>query len=258
MTAFIRIAMVIFVLQIANPSFAGDKPDKPLWAIDIKSKRTQKDQFYYLHELSSSASNISVQFTHDDQVLITFFRYGEFTASRKTDVKVSKTTTFVALFLHGETGSLIRRVEWSVEINRRDSEINVCFTHENDILITFFRHEEHTDDVKTNVREVKKTFVALLLGRETVDLVKRAEWSVQDSKKFHFYVFPQDGYLVRTNDTLHALDSSLSVINSKALELLPQNHQYNIVIPGSGYFFAVEQLGKEKNYEIIDWRTGNG
>jgi len=252
MKIFLRILIAIFVLQTAHLSFAGDKLDNPLWAIDIKPKKNQKGQFYYLQELSKSASNIDVQFTCKNEIRITYFRY-ELPDDRKADVKTSK-TTFVTLLLHGETGALIKYIEWPVDVNKQNSEVGVRFIRENEVLITFFRHEEPTNGIKTNIGE-KKTFVALLLHSETGDLVRRVEWPIQDSKKFHFYAFPQDVYLVRINDILQALDSSLNVVHSKTLELLPQNHQHNIIIPKAGNFFIVEQWGKENNYEVLDWRT---
>ena len=253
MKTLLRIAIALFMLQTAHLSFAGDKPDKPVWAIDIKTKGKQKDQFYYLHELSKSASNIDVQFTYKNEILITYFRH-EFPDDKNTDLKTPK-TTFVTLLLHGESGALIKYIEWPVEVCKQNSEINVRFIREDKVLITFFQHEKPENGVKTNTGKSKTTFVALLLHRATGDLVKRVEWPIHDSKWFHFYTFPQDIYLVRINNILQALDSSLNVVHSKTLELLPQNYQHNIIIPSSGYFFVVEQLGKESNYEIVDWRT---
>jgi len=248
MKTFLRIAIAIFALHAAHVSFAGDTPDKPLWAIDIKPKGTKKDTFYYLQDLNKSASNIGVQFTDKNEILITYFRHA--------DVKTSK-TMFAALLLHSETGALIKHIEWPVEVNKHDLRIKARFVRENEILITFFRQDKPGGRREKNTGESKTTFTALLLHRATGDLIKRAEWTAQDSKKFNFYELPQDVYLVRINDTLQALDSSLNVVRSKTLDPLPPEQGRKIILPGSGYYFIVDQNvnGKNHIYEVIDWRT---
>ena len=188
-----KIAIVFFMLQTAILLFAGDKP---LWIIDINPKGTLRAQFHYLQELNNPNSNIIAGFTSENDVLITFFRHGMLDNRKTKNINNSKPTAFVALLVHGETGELIKRVEWPVDESIASGEI-------------------------------------------------------------HFRALPEVGYLLRVGDNLQALDSSLNVIRSKILEPLPKNQGYSVITQRAGYYFVVEQwvLGKERSYEIYDWRT---
>jgi len=145
------------------------------------------------------------------------------------------------------------------ELNKPGSSAKVYFTQDNDILITFFRCEIPDNRKIKNAKDLTPVaFVALLLKEETRNLIKRVEWSVDESiasTEIYIHVLPEGGYLLRMGDSLQALDSSLNIIHSKTLNPLPKKHKYNIVIPSSGYFFMVERWGEEKNFEVIDWRT---
>jgi len=167
-----------------------------LWVIDIKPPGKSGNQFSYLHELNKSGSGVRVYFSHENDILITFSRYAVPDNRKIKNAKKLKPTVFVALLINGETGNLIKRVEWSVD------------------------------------KSIASRYV-------------------------YIHAFPEGGYLLRIGDNLQALDSSLSVIRSRTLTPLPPEQGYNTIMPRSGYYFVVDQNinGKDRIYEIIDWRT---
>ena len=122
MIIFRRIATIIFILNMTHLLFAGDNP---LWVIDIKPPGKSGNQFSYLHELNKSGSGVKVYFSHENDILITFSRY-EVPDNRKIkNAKNSKPTVFVALLINGETGNLIKRVEWSVDKSIASSDVYI-------------------------------------------------------------------------------------------------------------------------------------
>jgi len=226
-----RIIIAIFLLQITHLSFASDKP---LWVMDTK--------LY---------SDIKLQFVHENEILIAYLQH-VINNDRKTNTKESK-TNIVILVMSVKTGEMIKSMEFPLEMNKSISDIKLRFVYENEILITFFQNDL-VEDLKT------KALVALLLHRETGEVIKRVEWQVSKSlaaNEIFIHSLPEGGYLWRIGDKLQALDLSLNIICSKILTSLTQNQSYSIIMPRSGYFFIIDQNinGIDRIYEIVDWRT---
>ena len=140
----------------------------------------------------------------------------------------------------------------------------VQFTPDNKVLISFWERRPQTElATKDTPENSGSVFVALLLSRETGELIRRVEWPVMreslSGQRFSYgsriYPLRSSGYVGIINRHLQVFDSSFNVVHNRVLERF-EDAMYNLIVPLYGQFFSIGSWdGTNWITEIIDSKT---
>ena len=147
-----------------------------------------------------------------------------------------------------------------------DPRYRIQFTPDDKVLISFFDRRPQTElATKDTPEKSGHFFVALLLSRETGELIRRVEWPVigesGPSQQFRYgsRISPlrSGGYVGIFNRRLQVLDSSFNVIHERILETSEQRGTaFEIITPLYGQFFIfLSHEDRNWSAEIIDSKT---
>ena len=172
-----------------------------------------------------------------------------------------------------ERGKLLSMKKWKTigAFEKPDQLFQIQFTSDNKILVSFlyFKPQNESEPVSKS-KKFDAFFVALLLKRENGELIRRVEWSLEETTlEMHglyrfcsIYSLQQGGYAVLTTQRLQILDSSFNVIHDRALDAIKLvDGKYYLMVPLSGKFFIFGQANGlrdrrgEQFIEIIDSST---
>jgi len=151
---------------------------------------------------------------------------------------------------------------WDWAKNPEDAKPNprykIRFTPDNKILVSFIQIRRQIESAIK--KDVPEKFTALLLSRETGELIKRVEWPLAPEvmvNEQQIHPLPSGGYVGIINGSLQSFDSSFNVIRGRVLEKLkPGEGSYQIVVPLSGKYFILWRTVMPIT-EIIDSGTLN-